>query len=66
MNKKKYDLVSAIMGYEDGSLDQDEEIELFQHLVDTGQAWTLQGMYGRQAQRMLDAGLIHHASDDSQ
>lgn len=66
MQKEKFDLVSSIQDYESGSLDEDGTIELFQYLVDTGLAWTLQGSYGRQAERMLDAGLIHHASDDSQ
>lgn len=61
MQKEKFDLVASIQDYESGSLDEDGTIELFQYLVDTGLAWTLQGSYGRQAKRMLDAGLIHHS-----
>ena len=38
-----YDQLSAIIAYEQGDLDQDATVELFQHLVDTGLAWQLQG-----------------------
>ena len=52
------DLTSDIIAYENGELSEDETIKLFQHLVNTGLAWQLQGHYGRTAVAMLDAGLI--------
>jgi hypothetical protein len=58
MQSPKYDSVSAIMAYEQGDLDQDATIELFQYLVDTGLAWRLQGSYGRAAMSMIKAGVI--------
>ena len=54
----KTELVDKIISYENGTLSEAEEIELFQHLVDTGMAWSLQGHYGRMASRMLEARLI--------
>ncbi len=55
---KPYDVVGAIMAYEQDELDDSKTVELFQHLVDTGMAWTLQGHYGRTAHAMLEAGVI--------
>lgn len=52
------DVVGQIIDYEDGKLDDEETIELFQHLVDNGMAWTLQGSYGRTAMQLIEAGLV--------
>ncbi len=46
-----------LIAFEDGELEYDETIELFQHLIDNGLAWKLQGFYGRTAQDLIDAGL---------
>ena len=50
------DLVGAIIDYEAGQLDDDETVELFQHLIDTGTAWQLQGHYGRTAEALIEQG----------
>lgn len=52
------DLTSMIIAYEQGDLDDDDTVHLFQRLVNTGLAWTLQGHYGRTAAAMIDSGLI--------
>lgn len=56
---KTFDLTDYIIRYEEGELPEDETIELFQYLVDTGMAWRLQGSYGRAAAAMIEAGLIN-------
>lgn len=53
-----FDFTGHIIDFESGNLDTPDTIKLFQHLVDTGMAWTLQGFYGRIAAQMIDAGLI--------
>ena len=52
------DITSNIIAFESGELDQDGVIELFQKLVDSGLAWSLQGSYGRTAQALIQAGLV--------
>jgi len=59
-----YDSVDAIMRYEAGELDEPETIRLFQHLVNNGLAWKLQGSYGRHARDLLKAGLIQLPGSD--
>jgi hypothetical protein len=56
--EKPYDRVNAIIAYETGELDEEKTIELFQHLVNTGLAWQLQGHYGRTASALIEAGVI--------
>jgi hypothetical protein len=50
--------IDGIIAYEMGELDDDETIQLFQTLVDTGMAYQLQGSYGRTAASMIEAGLV--------
>jgi hypothetical protein len=54
---KPFDLVGFIMAFEGGEVSEEELVEGFQHLIDTGQAWTLQGFYGRTAAALIEAGL---------
>lgn len=55
---KKFDLVGNIIAYESGELEDKEVLELFSVLIKTGQAFSLQGSYGRMASNLIDAGLI--------
>jgi len=50
---------------EDGA-DYDDLIIAWQHLIDTGMVWNLQGFYGRTAKTLIEIGLCkegdRHAS----
>lgn len=52
------DIVDKIMRWESGQMSDSEMVRFFGQLVKSGMAWKLQGMYGRQASRLIDAGYI--------
>ena len=54
-------LVDQLIAYEEGQLTEDEEIALFEHLVETGVCWQLSGHYQRVAATLIEAGLIKPA-----
>jgi len=51
-------LVDRLIAYEEGQITDDEEVALFQHLIDTGTCWHLTGHYHRVAATLIEAGLI--------
>ena len=51
------DQVDKIIAFEQGDLDEDGIIQLFQELIDSGLVWQLQGSYGRMARALIDEGL---------
>ena len=50
--------VDKIIRYEAGEMDDEEMVEFFQELVDSGLAWQLQGHYGRTAAALIEAGHV--------
>lgn len=52
-----FNTVDFIIDYEAGALSEEEVIDGFQHLIDNGIVWSLQGHYGRTAATLIDAGL---------
>lgn len=54
----EFDTLGFIMRLEGEAddLTQDEVIEGFQRLIDTGAAWSLQGSYGRAAMSLIEQG----------
>ena len=55
-------MLDQIIQYEQGEMEEDEIVELFQRLIDNGMAWTLQGHYGRTAAHLIKSGLCHITS----
>jgi len=53
-----------IMAYENGDMDDDQVIEFFQKLIDSGAAWTLQGHYGRMARNLIEDGVCTLPKDN--
>ena len=51
-----YDAVGIAEGFVDAD-SEEQVIEAWQHLIDTGLAWTLQGWFGRQAMALIEAGI---------
>lgn len=49
--------VNDIIAYESGEMQDEEIIDFFQRLIDSGMAWSLQGSYGRMAMRLVEDGV---------
>jgi len=48
-----FDPLRQMIAWEEGQLDHDETVQLFQHIVNTGTVWCLHGIYGRTAQDLI-------------
>lgn len=51
-------IVDQIIAHEQGELSEAATVWLFSELVKTGQAWSLQGHYGRTAKALIDNGVL--------
>jgi hypothetical protein len=49
--------ISLVEGIEEG--DEADTLEAWQHLIDSGMVWHLQGSYGRMAEQLINAGLCN-------
>lgn len=52
------ELYEAMVAYENGDLDEADTARMFQHLVNSGDAWRLNGHYGRTAMDLIAVGLV--------
>lgn len=43
--------------------DDDQVVAAWQHLIDTGLAWQLQGSFGRMAQALIEQGICSRRED---
>ena len=62
---KHYDVTGNIIAYENGELDQESIVILFQYLIDSGLAWQLQGSYGRMAHALCAGGFCHRPGEQN-
>lgn len=53
------DIVGKILDYEAGDMDEDQVVEFFQELIDSGTINGLQGSYQRMACALIEAGYCH-------
>ena len=58
--------IEKLGAYENDEMSQDETIEFFQMLVDTGAAWKLQGHYGRVAEALIESGMVQRPEEEKQ
>ena len=56
-------MIDNIIRYEEGDMSEEEMIQFFQGLVNTGLAWSLQGHYGRTAMHLIEQGLVKVGED---
>jgi hypothetical protein len=57
----KFDSVDFMMAFEDGDVNAKQAIDGFAELIKSGIVWNLQGVYGRTAKALIDAGYINKA-----
>ena len=48
--------VVDIMAFEEGELDEDQTVQMFQEMIDDGSVWSFQGSYGRTAMDLIESG----------
>ena len=53
-----FDPLKQLIAWEEGLLDHDETVQLFQHIVNTGMVWGLHGIYGRTAHDLIQGGWV--------
>ena len=53
------EMIELLDDYENGLLDETAMIQFFQELVRTGDAYKLQGFYGRKASELIQKGIIN-------
>lgn len=58
-----YNACATVEGFDGEDHTAQEQLEAWAYLIKTGQCWSLQGWYGRNAQALIDAGYIDQAGN---
>lgn len=53
-----FDPLRQMIAWEEGQLDHEQTVQLFQHIVNTGIVWCLHGIYGRTAHDLIQGGWV--------
>lgn len=61
--EKSFDVVGFIIAFEGGDISEPEIVEGFQHMINSGIVWTLQGFYGRTATALIEQGFCKEAGE---
>ena len=59
---KKYEAVGLAEGFIEGT--EEEVINAWQYLLDTGLCWQLQGTFGRTTNRLIEEGIIKEKTNE--
>ncbi len=65
-SNSKPDMVTMMMDFENGDLDEHQTIDLFQQIIDSGTVWHLQGFYGRMASELIRNGFCQLSEQSHQ
>lgn len=60
------DIVTLTMDFENGDLNEQQTIDLFQQLIDSGSVWQLPGCYGQMASELIRNGYCKPREDSHQ
>lgn len=55
-SNESFDTLNFIIAWEEGTATDEQIIDGFQHLIDSGEVWHLQGCYGRTAASLIEDG----------
>lgn len=56
-------MLEMLIAYENGTLDDNDTVVLFQNLIDSGLIFSLQGHYMRVVKDLVEAGLVDLSTD---
>lgn len=57
MKPKAFDTINWCREWEDGKLNEDQTVELFQRMIDAGTVWKLGGIYSQTAKSLIGSGV---------